>query len=82
MKKADVNAIQVPYYDELSVKSLYPQFMKDDEFQAHFPDKYPAGKGPPRTYFFNILNTLHPDYLEQVMAHASKQRMTGEGEAM
>ena len=49
---------------------------------SFFPDKYPKDKGPPREYFFNILNTIHPDYLQQVMEHASKQRMTTEGEAM
>ena len=48
----------------------------------YFPDKYPAGKGPPRDYFFNVLNTLHPDYLAQVMSHANRQRMTSEGEGM
>ena len=42
--------------------------------------KYPKDKGPPREYFFNILNTLYPDYLQQIMAHASKQRMSAEGE--
>ena len=40
-----------------------------------FPDKYPAGKGPPREYFFAILNTLYPEYLQRVMAHANEQRM-------
>ena len=49
---------------------------------AYFPDVYPKGKGPPRDYFFNVLNTLHPDYLAQVMVHANKQRMTTEGERM
>ena len=49
---------------------------------SFFPDKYLKGKGPPREYFFNILNTLHPDYLQQVMAHAAKQRMSSEGEGM
>ena len=82
MKKADIRYIQVPKYDELSVKNIYPMFAKDAQFMSYFPDSYPKGKGPPRDYFFNILNTLHPDYLQQVMSHASKQRMTAEGEAM
>ena len=49
---------------------------------SYFPSKFPKGKGPPRKYFFDILNTLHPDYLGQVMGHAYKQRMTSEGEGM
>ena len=81
-KKNEVDYIHVPAYDELSVKNLYPQFAKDAEFMAYFPDAYPKGKGPPRDYFFNVLNTLHPDYLAQVLEHANKQRMTSAGEAM
>ena len=63
LKKTEVAAIEVPHYDELSVRNLWPQLAKDGEFMQYFPSKYPAGKGPPRDYFFNVLNTLHPDYL-------------------
>ena len=76
MKKSHVQKVSVPHYDELSVKSLWPQFSKDKEFTQYFPDKYPVGKGPPRQYFFDILNTLHPEYLQQVMNHANEQRMS------
>ena len=55
MKKSQVQKVSVPHYDELSVKSLWPQFSKDKEFTQYFPDKYPVGKGPPRQYFFDIL---------------------------
>ena len=64
--------IQVTHYDELSVKAMYPMFLKDAEMMQYFPDKYPKGKGAPREYFFNVLNTVHPDYLQQVMDHANK----------
>ena len=70
----------MPHYDELYVKALWPQFSKDPEFTQYFPDKYPAGKGPPRQYFFDILNTIHPDYLQQVLEHANKQRMAADAE--
>ena len=70
-KKAEIKDINVPHYDELSVKALYPQFKKDPIFMSYFPDKYPAGKAPPRDYFFNVLNTLYPDYLEQILGHAN-----------
>ena len=48
--------------------------------KKYFPDVFPEGKGPPREYFYNILNTVHPDFLAQMLAHANKQRMTTEGE--
>ena len=82
MRKAAVVHIEVSRYDEVSVKQLWPQFKKDADMSIYFPDKYPIGKGPPREYFFNVLNTVHPQYLEQVMDHANKQRMTVEGEGM
>ena len=82
LKKAQVQHVEVTRYDELSVKQLWPQFKKDAEMAQFFPDKYSMGKGPPREYFFNVLNTLHPDYLSQIMVHANKQRMTAEGEGM
>ena len=72
MKKTDVLRITVPHYDELSVKSLWPHVSKDPEFMQYFPDKFPPGRGPPRQYFFDILNTLQPEYLERILAHASK----------
>ena len=72
MKKAEVREVAVPKYDELSVVKLYPTFKDDKKFLSFFPDKFPKDKGPPRDYFFNILNTLHPEYLAQIMAHADK----------
>ena len=82
MKKGQVQYIQVPHYDELSVLNIRPEFKKDMTFASFFPSKWAKDKGPPRQYFFNILNTLYPEYLQEVMAHANSQRMTGSGDAM
>ena len=80
LKKAEVRYVQVPHYDELSVRKIYPMFKKDPVFQSYFPDKYPVGKGPPRGYFFNVLNTLENEYLQQCMRHANEVRMSVAGE--
>ena len=79
MKKAEVRAVQVPMYDELSVRRLWPEMRKDPIFLSYFPSKYPKDKGPPREYFFNVLNTLHPEYLQQLMGHANQERMAAGG---
>ena len=79
MKKADVKAVQVPQYDELSVRNLWPEMKKDAHFLSFFPTKYPKDKGPPRDYFFNLLNTLYPEYLQQLMANANEARMAAGG---
>ena len=82
LKKVDVLTIEVPRYDELSVKNIYPQFKKDPIIMSYFPDHYPANKGPPRDYFFNILNSLQPEYVSELLSYANKQRHSAEGEAM
>ena len=79
LKKQEVNYIHVPQYDEISVKALWPEVKKDADFMQYFPSKYPKDKGPPREYFFNIMNTKMPDYLQQILAHANKQRMAADG---
>ena len=64
--------IQVPHYDELSVKALWPQFAGDEDVAKYFPDHFAVGKGPGREYFFNIINTVQPDFLKQIVDHANK----------
>ena len=46
------------------------------------PDPRPDGRLPDRTYFFNVLNTLKPEYMKNVIEHANNQRMAAENEAM
>ena len=72
LHKSVVKEIKVPKYDELSVTNLWPQFSKDPTFTSYFPSTYPKGKGPPREYFFNVLNTLQPEYLQNIMLHAAQ----------
>ena len=63
MKKKEVDYISVPHWDELAVNKLWPQMKTDVAFNIYFQDEYPGVKGPCREYFFNILNTIYPDYL-------------------
>ena len=46
----------------------------------YFPDELPKGRNPGREYFFNILNTLRPQYVSRLITHASNQRYTAENE--
>ena len=48
----------VPKFDELSVKNIFPLMHGDAEFMRYFPDEYPQGRQPHREYFFTILATL------------------------
>ena len=40
----------------------------------YFPQKLPKGRVPDREYFFNILNTLYPGYVQEIIRHANDQR--------
>ena len=51
-------------------------------FIQFFPDDFAERRGPSRDYFFDILNTLYPDYMVKIMAHANKERHSATGEGM
>ena len=72
LKKKQVDYVHVSHYEELSVKNLWTDLKKDINFNVYFQDVYPKDKMPCRKYFFDILNTVYPDYLRQIMEHAAK----------
>ena len=57
MRKSMVKYIDVPHYDELSVKNLYDKFLQLDGMHQYFPDKYAKGRQCDREYMFNVANT-------------------------
>ena len=60
IKKKNVLQIDVPKFDELSVKNLYDELLSLQNMSKYFPDKYPKGRQCDRDYLFNVANTLHP----------------------
>lgn len=71
LKRQEVKFIVVPSYDELSVKNLFPKFRTNPAIMLYLPDEYPESRGPDRTFFFNIMNTLDTQYTGQMIAHAN-----------
>ena len=74
LKLSDVKHIIVPKYDELSVKLLFPHLKNDPVFMLYLPDRFANGHPPDRDYLFNVLNTLKPEYVSNIISHASKLR--------
>ena len=70
IKKKNVHYIDVPKYDELSVKNLYDKFISLPMMDKYFPSSYPKGRQCDREYMFNIANTLHQDIVEELINHA------------
>ena len=81
-KKKNIDYIHVSHYEELSVKGLWPDLKDDETFKVYFNDVYPKDRLPNHDYFFNILNTIYPEYLANIMQHAAKERFTAQGERM
>ena len=74
LKMREVKFINVTKYDELSVKSLYDNFLTLEGMKFYFPDKYPKGRCCDRDYMFNVANTLYEDMTQEIIHHAHLQR--------
>ena len=74
IRKKHMMYIDVPKYDELFVKNLYKKLLALENMEKYFPDKYPKGRQCDRDYLFNVANTLHPGFVQELINHALKQR--------
>ena len=77
-----VKWINAPLYDELSVINLWPMMKDDENLKRFFPSKMAKGRVPDREYFFNVLNTFHQKYVEQIIRHANEQRNSVSNDAI
>lgn len=77
---SEVNKVNVPAYDELSVINLMPALQGDQVFMQYVPDQLPKGRNCDRVYFFDVLHTVHAEYLEALITHAAKLRNTANSE--
>ena len=70
----EVRWINVPLFDELSVIKIWPMTKENKQIMKYFPTKMPKNRVPDREYYFNILNTFQPEYVDQIIRHANNQR--------
>jgi len=76
----EIKPVHVPQYDELSVKRLWPNLKRANDFMIFLPDELPKGRLPDRDYFFTVLNTLNEEYVAHIINEAGKTRFSGDGE--
>ena len=67
LKLSEVKWVNVPKYDELSVKKFWPLMQDVTDFMKFMPDPLPDGRLPERAYFWNVLNTVNSDYVAQLI---------------
>ena len=76
-KTDQVKIINIPHYDELSCSGVSKLVRSDPVVQKYFKDEWVEEKQHVnREFFFNVINTLYPDYLPNLIKHASKQRFS------
>ena len=69
--------MEVPAYQEISVKNMYADALKDDLLVKYLPSKEQfSGRLPEREFFFGILCTLRSQYMKDIIAKAHKSRYT------
>jgi len=77
LRQNDVNRMEVPCYQEISVKNLYEDAMKDELLARYLPTKEQlSGRLPEREFFFGLLCTLRNQYMKDIIAEAQKVRYT------
>ena len=64
----------MPHYEELSVKSIVDMYKDDDRLWKYLPTVYAKGKQLDRKFLFNIINTIYPTVLPELIAHAREER--------
>ena len=77
LRQNEVNRMEVPCYQEISVKNIYEDAMKDELLARYLPTKEQlSGRLPEREFFFGLLCTLRNQYMKDIIAEAQKVRYT------
>ena len=77
LKQNEVYRMEVPAYNEISVKNMYDDAMADELLMKYLPTKEQlGGRLPEREFFFGIVGTLRNQYLKDVITEAHKLRYT------
>ena len=83
LKMSEIRQVNVPKYDELSTKKLYPlQLDGHPEVMCHLPDSFPKERYPDRDYFFTVLATKRYEWLTSCIEHAKKMRYSSQEESL
>jgi hypothetical protein len=69
--------MEVPCYQEISVKNLHEDAMKDELLVKYLPTKEQlSGRLPERDFFFGLMLTLRNKCMKDIIAAAHKARYT------
>ena len=68
--------IHVPKVEELGVKKMWNTAMLIPGFAKYMPQEWieSEGKKADRSYFWDIMNTMQPEYVKAVIMDVTEQR--------
>ena len=67
--------MEEPCYQEISVKNLYGDVMKDELLDKYLPTKEQlSGRLPEHGFFFGLLCTLLNQYMKDIITEARRRR--------
>jgi hypothetical protein len=73
MKVEDIQKLNVPKYEELSLNLVYikalNKFPELEDYFPHYHDKYI----PPREFFWGVLSTLYPEVVKKIIKRAHEK---------
>ena len=68
--------LKIPLWAELSVARIWPQAAELPEFLPHMPDEWRQDlKKVERSFFWAVLTTLAPEFVEQLVLDVRQQRL-------
>ena len=70
-----VKHLRIPLWPELSVQRIWEQAVRLGNFRAYMPDEWNGNSKTERTFFWDILTTLAPEYVEELVKDCRRQRL-------
>ena len=67
--------LHIPLWPELAVARQWPQAIQLEHFQAHMPDEWRGDNKTERPFFYAVLASLAPDYVQELIKDCRLQRM-------
>jgi hypothetical protein len=70
-----IKSLRIPPLPELAIKKMWPQAIRHPDFLRYLPDEWgPEYHKTERDFFFAILTTLCPGFMESLISDCYAQR--------
>ena len=74
-KTSEVRVFRVPLWPELAIHKIWAEAIKNPRFLEYMPDSWTANAKTERSFFFAILGTVSPDYVQHLVLDCRQQRI-------